>query len=89
MIFVYTWIVFIFSLSIFLKIYLCKKYKDVIDILGFTSNFHWSLITVSLKPLRKLKDKRAKKVYTIMLMYKIIYLLGIAIFLILIKTKKI
>lgn len=35
MIFIYTWIFFIFFLSVFLNGYLYKKYDDVISMLGF------------------------------------------------------
>ncbi len=81
--FIYSWMVFIFFISVSLKIYLCKKYKDVIDIFAFRSNWFWHLDTVSLKPLRGNKDKRVKKVYILILGYKMIYFSGIAIFILL------
>lgn len=60
-----------------------QKYKDVIDIFAFRSNWLWHLDTVSLKPLRGNKDKRVKKVYILILVYKMIYFSGGVIFILL------
>lgn len=88
MMFIYSWIFFIFFLTVSLKIYLCKKYKDVMDIFPHKSNWDIPLDLISLKPLRGSKSKRVTKVYYIILVYKIIYFSGIAAFIILAATKK-
>lgn len=80
MIFIYTWIFFIFFLSVFLNGYLYKKYDDVISMLGFKKKIFLPLEIVSLKVLKNSKDERVKKVYIIILLYKIIYFSAIAFF---------
>ena len=86
MMFVYSWICFIFFLTISLKIYLCKKYKDVMDIFPHKNNWFVPLDLISLKPLRESNDERVKKVRNIILAYKILYFSGIATFIILVAT---
>ena len=83
MIFIYAWMLFIFLLTVSLQIYLCKKYKDVMDMFSYKVNWLIPLGRISLKPLRNNNDDRVKNVYNIILIYKIIYYLGIIIFIIL------
>lgn len=53
------------------------------DMFSYKVNWLIPLGRISLKPLRDNNDDRVKNVYNIILIYKIIYYLGIIIFIIL------